>query len=103
MGVLLTMQEPTAAMRRGLRRLVLEFPRDGRTRYPRIQLVTVEDAFAGKGVEYPASLDVTLPQARAERGPQAVRGQKAMPRPAESVPLTLPGMETLLPGMDARR
>ena len=104
MGVLLTMQEPTAAMRREAAEAGFWNSRAmGGREYPRIQLVTVEDAFAGKGVEYPASLDVTLPQARAERGPQAVRGQKAMPRPAESVPLTLPGMETLLPGMDARR
>jgi adenine specific DNA methylase Mod len=56
-GVLVTLQPATAAMRSAA--AAAESYTDGRRWYPRLQLLSAADIIAGKGVEYPAGVEVT--------------------------------------------
>ncbi len=81
-GVLLSMHEPTAEMRaEAVKAGVWHSDSWGRD-YPRIQLITIEDAFAGKRVDYPGR-DVTLQTAPTEEKVSEtlpLKGLKPAPR-----------------------
>ncbi|MDQ3915230.1 MAG: restriction endonuclease [Actinomycetota bacterium] len=64
-GVLVTRGKPTPAMRK-VASEAGEYT-DGKRWYPRIQLLTVADIVAGKGVEYPAALPEVTKKERAKR------------------------------------
>jgi len=75
-GVLLTMQEPSAEMRREATEG--GFHRDGERRYPRLQLLPVSEIFAGKRIAHP--------------------GEDVIARSGEPAQGFLPGLEKPLPG-----
>jgi hypothetical protein len=64
-GVLFSMNEPTAEMRLEAKKAGVWHSRTWGRGYPRIQLITVAEAFAGKRVDYPGQ-DVTLQAAPVE-------------------------------------
>jgi len=64
-GVLLSMHAPTAEMRAEAAKAGAWHSDSWGRDYPRIQLITIEDAFAGKRVDYPGR-DVTLQTAPTE-------------------------------------
>ena len=85
-GVLLTMQEPSEEMRRGA--ISAGFFRTGNQKYPRIQLLSVKDLFAGRTVHYP---HVELPGAAVEVGQALLPGfEKLPPPPRRGVRITVP-------------
>ncbi len=62
-GVLITLQDPTQPMRgEAVEAGFYESPFI-KERYPRIQLLTVEDLLQGKGINYPSTTNVTLKKA----------------------------------------
>jgi len=62
-GVLITLQDPTQPMRgEAVEAGFYESPFI-KARYPRIQLLTVEDLLQGKGINYPSTTNVTLKKA----------------------------------------
>lgn len=68
-GVLISMEEPTKPMRaEAVSAGFYTSPGWGK-RYPRMQLLTIEDLLAGKGIEYPPSrqVNVTFKKARGAR------------------------------------
>ena len=75
-GVFLTMTDPTAEMRREARCADTWTSQTRGREYPRIQIITVAEAFAGKRVEY-FGQDMTL--------------QAAPTAKAKTVQLTMPG------------
>ncbi len=90
-GVLFTMYEPTAEMRAEAVKAGSWTPPSwlwqGRA-YPRVQLITVAQAFAGKRVEYPGQ-DVTLQAAPTDKPRTeqlALLGGSASPLAAEGAP-----------------
>lgn len=60
MGVLITMQPPTKAMQREAASAELYYSPGWDKRYPRIQILSVEDLIGGKGVNYPPSKHVNV-------------------------------------------
>lgn len=85
-GVLITMQEPSAEMRREA--VEAGFFRTGGAKFPRLQLLSVQDLFNGKGVAYPASEPVGL----AAEGSQAVLPglERLPPPPRKGVRIKVP-------------
>ncbi|MGH7812992.1 MAG: DNA methyltransferase [Candidatus Binataceae bacterium] len=73
-GVLLSMYDPSAEMRAEAAKAGVWHSDSWGRDYPRIQLITIADAFAGKRVDYPGR-DVTLQAAPTEE------------KPAETLPL----------------
>ncbi|MGH7460566.1 MAG: DNA methyltransferase [Longimicrobiales bacterium] len=70
-GVLITLNEPTARMREEAATAGFYVSPFGR--YPRLQLLTVEEIFEGRGIQYPhtAGSNVTLARAPRRRRPRA--------------------------------
>jgi site-specific DNA-methyltransferase (adenine-specific) len=78
-GVFFTMHEPTAEMRAAAVKAGMYHSKSWGRDYPRIQIITVEEAFAGKRVDYPG-MDVTMPEAptdRIEKGSLTLPGVNA--------------------------
>ena len=81
-GVLLSMYEPTPEMRSEAAKAGFWHSDSWGRDYPRVQLLTIEEVFGGKKVEYPGR-DVTLQPAPAEasmRENLALPGVKPRPR-----------------------
>ncbi|MFN7132397.1 MAG: restriction endonuclease, partial [Myxococcales bacterium] len=101
MGVLLTLGEPTAEMRREAAMAGFFKTKAGRRQYPRIQLIAVSDIFAGRRIEYPGD-EVE----RSESRPQAVLPglERIAPPPRKGVLVTVPekGAERPTPFKPAR-
>jgi hypothetical protein len=71
-GVLLTLNPPTAGMRSDA--ASAGFYESPRGRHPRLQILTVEDLLAGKGIDYPQGEPTSPPGGlRASRGLRARR------------------------------
>ena len=60
MGVLITMQPPTKPMQREAARAEFYHSPGWDKRYPRIQVLTVEELIGGEGVNYPPSKHVNV-------------------------------------------
>jgi len=75
-GVLITLQEPTPAMRKEAASAGFYVSPSGK-RYPRVQVLTVRELLEGKQIEYPYGLNVTFKKAPRARG-----------NPHKQVPLT---------------
>lgn len=75
MGALLTLHEPTAAMKReALAAGVYTSPGWNRT-YPRLQIVTVDDLLNERGIAYPPPAQTNVTHKKAARARSAVGGQ----------------------------
>jgi len=80
-GVLISMEAPTKPMLKEAAEAGFYKPPGLEDRYPRIQILTIEELLAGKPVEYPRLLDVTHKKAPRVR-PTA---EKKTPLPFDSV------------------
>lgn len=70
-GALITMQEPTKAMREAAASAGFYHSDHWGKDYPRMQLLTVEQLLAGQGITYPPTEKLTFkaaPKARAQDG-----------------------------------
>ena len=79
-GVLITMLEPTAPMRReAAGGGFYESPGWGK-RYPRLQILTIAELLAGKGVEMPplGQVNITLPRGSKPKGRKKGEGMEEM-------------------------
>jgi site-specific DNA-methyltransferase (adenine-specific) len=76
-GVLISMEAPTKPMLKEAAEAGFYKPPGLEDRYPRIQILTIEELLAGKRVEYPRLLEVTF-----KKAPKA--------RPAEEKKTALP-------------
>lgn len=66
-GVLLTLQEPTAAMRREAAGAGFYESPGWKKRYPRLQILTVAELLEGRGIDYPPSQQVNVTYKRAPK------------------------------------
>ena len=69
-GVLITLQEPTQAMRTEAAKAGFYESPGWKTRHPRLQIITVAELLDGKGIDYPPSKQVNVTLRKA---PKAVR------------------------------
>ncbi len=67
-GVLITLQRPTREMKREATSAGFYDSPGWRNRYPRIQILTVEELLAGKGIHYPPRTSTTFKKAPKARG-----------------------------------
>lgn len=74
-GVLISMEAPTNPMLKEAAEAGFYKPPGLEDRYPRIQILTIEELLAGKRVEYPRLLEVTFKKAPRAR---AVAEKKAL-------------------------
>jgi DNA modification methylase len=81
-GVLITMEAPTKPMLKEAAEAGFYKPPGLEDRYPRIQILTIEELLAGKRVEYPRLLEVTFKKA-----------PKAMPAAEKKTPLPFDSAE----------
>ena len=75
-GVLICMEAPTKPMLKEAAEAGFYKPPGLEDRYPRIQILTIEELLAGKGVAYPRMLEVTFK--KAPRARKAAEEQMAL-------------------------
>ena len=66
-GVLVCMEAPTKPMLKEAAEAGFYKPPGLEDRYPRLQILTIEELLAGKGVQYPRMLEVTFKKAPKSR------------------------------------
>ena len=76
LGVLISLQEPTRAMRQEVASAGFYHSPGWDQDYPRLQLLTVADLFAGRGIAYPHMSNVTYQ--RAPRAMRAAAGERLL-------------------------
>ena len=81
-GVLICMEAPTKPMRKEAAEAGFYKPPGLEDRFPRIQILTIEELLAGKQVEYPRLLDVTHRKAPKVRPAAEKKGTLAFEEPA---------------------
>jgi DNA modification methylase len=74
-GVLITLEEPTKPMRAEAASADFYESRGWQKKYPRLQILTIDDLLAGKGINYPPSQQTNVtfkkaPRAKSESGTQ---------------------------------
>lgn len=74
-GVLISMEAPTKPMLKEAAEAGFYKPPGLEDRYPRIQILTIEELLAGKRVEYPRLLEVTFKKAPKARPAAEKKGQ----------------------------
>lgn len=74
-GVLISMEPPTRPMLKEAAEAGFYKPPGLEDRYPRIQILTIEELLAGKRVEYPRLLEVTFKKAPKARPAAEKKGQ----------------------------
>ena len=79
-GAFLSLEPPTSPMRREA--ASAGFYKSPWGRYPRIQLLTIEDLLGGKSIDYPQAADVTFKKAQRVR-PNPSEKQKILPMEGE--------------------
>ena len=62
-GVLISMQPPTRPMRQEAASVGLYESPDWNRKYPRLQLLTIEDLLSGRDIDYPQAADTTFKKA----------------------------------------
>ncbi len=78
-GVLITLREPTRAMLKEAAGSGFYESPGWRKKYPRIQIVTIEDLLAGKGIDYPPSRQVDTTFRKAPKAGSKTSKQKDLP------------------------
>ncbi len=74
-GVLISMEAPTKPMLKDAAEAGFYKPSGLEDRYPRLQILTIEELLAGKRVEYPRLLEVTFKKAPKARPAAEKKGQ----------------------------
>ncbi len=85
-GVLICTEAPTKPMRKEAAEAGFYKPAGLEDRYPRIQILTIEELLAGKAVEYPRLLDVTHKKAPRVRAAAEKKGTLAFEAPETDDP-----------------
>jgi DNA modification methylase len=85
-GVLICMEAPTKPMRKEAAEAGFYKPPGLEDRFPRIQILTIEELLAGKQVEYPRLLDVTHKKAPKVRAAAEKKGMLAFEEPESDEP-----------------
>jgi site-specific DNA-methyltransferase (adenine-specific) len=80
-GVLICMEAPTKPMLKEAAEAGFYKPPGLVDRYPRIQILTIEELLAGKGVEYPRLLEVTFKKAPKARAAAEKKGHLPFDQP----------------------
>jgi site-specific DNA-methyltransferase (adenine-specific) len=85
-GVLICMEAPTKPMLKEAAEAGFYKPPGLTDRYPRIQILTIEDLLAGKSVAYPRLLEVTFKKAPKARAAVEKKGQLPFEQPGTDEP-----------------